>query len=187
MELMDALYQRRTVRAYTDEAVPRETIEILLQAAVQAPTGMNMQPWAFGVLQGADVLRDLSDRAKAFLLENIDRFPGFERYRDMMANPETNLCYGASACIVVYATPNGVTTDNDCTMAAQNIMLAATDLGLGTCWVGFLGFTLNDPDVKRQFGVPEDYRVVAPIIVGSPLGEVPPVEKNPPQVLYWQE
>jgi len=187
MNFMDVIARRRTVRAYTGEPVPRELIDTLLQTAVMAPTGMNLQPWAFGVIEGVDRLKSYSDKSKAYLLEHIDQFPGFERYRDLMADPTINLCHNAPVCVVVYAKPNGATSDNDCTMAAHNIMLAAVDNGLATCWVGFLSFILNQPDVKRELGVPEDYRVVAPIVVGYPHGDIPPVPKNPPEIVYWMK
>ena len=187
MELMDVIYARRTVRGYTGKPVSREIIDKLLDAAVQAPTGMNAQPWAFGIIEGVERLRDYSDRAKAYLLEHLDEFPGLERYRGMFEDPQQNLCYGAPACIVVYSRPGGATPVNDCTMAAQNIMLAACDMGLGSCWVGFLGFLLNQPDVKQAFGVPDDYQALAPIVIGYAAGETSPVQKDPPQVLYRQE
>lgn len=186
MEFMDVIHARRTVRSFTDEPVPREVLEGLLQAAVQAPTGMNLQPWAFGIILGVERLRELSTRTKAYLLEHLEQFPMFARYRDMLANPESTVCYGAPACIVVFAKPNGATPENDCTMAAHNIMLAACNQGLGSCWVGFLGLLLNEAEVKREFGVPEDYRVVAPIIIGHPQGNIPPVPKNAPEILFWQ-
>lgn len=186
MELMDVLAARHSVRAYTDEPVARETLTQLLQAAVLAPTGMNLQPWAFGVIQGADRLCDYSDRAKVYLLANMAQFPMFERYRGWLDDPDSNLCHGATAAIIVYAKPGGATPEQDCTMAAQNIMLAAVNAGLGTCWIGFLSFALNLPEVKQELGVPDDYKVVAPIIIGHPAGPVPGVEKAPPEVIFWQ-
>ncbi|MHB0935160.1 MAG: nitroreductase family protein [Armatimonadota bacterium] len=185
MELMEAIYTRRTVRNYTSDPVPRETLQWLLDAAVQAPTGMNTQPWAFGVLEGVDRLKDFSDRAKGYLRDHLSDFPDLERYRGLIENPEINLCHGAPACIVIYAKP-GATPVNDCSMAAQNVMLAACALGLGTCWVGFLSFLLNQPEVKAELGVPDGYQVIAPIVVGRPLSSPPPVPRNAPEVVYWQ-
>lgn len=187
MELMEAIYARRSVRGYKSDPVSRETLQKLMNAAVQAPTAMNQQPWAFGVIEGVDRLRDFSDRTKAYMLAHLDAFPALAGYREMFENPESNLCYGAPACIVIYTKPGGVAAMNDCSMAAQNLMLAACDMGLGTCWIGFLGFLLNQPDVKGQLGVPDDYQMIAPIIVGYPAGPVPPVEKAPPQVIFWQK
>ena len=120
------------------------------------------------------------------LLEHIEQFPMFANYRDFLADPKVNICYGAPACIVVFSKPGGVTPDYDCSMAAHDIMLTAVNQGLGTCWCGFLGLLLNVPEVKREFGVPDDYRVVAPILIGRPQGDIPPVPKNPPEILFWQ-
>jgi nitroreductase len=187
MNLMDAIYTRHSVRAYTDEPVSREALEQLMQAAVQAPTAMNLQPWAFGVIQGADRLKGYSDQTKAFFLEHIDEFTMLARYRDTFADAESNLCHGATAMIVIYAKPGGPTADIDCSLAAENLMLAATDLGLGTCWMGFMGFLLNQPEVQRELQIPEGYRAVAPIIIGHPQGPANPAPKNPPELLFWQE
>lgn len=187
MELTDVIAARHSVRAYTDEPVSRETLEQLLQVAVQAPTAMNTQSWAFGVIQGADKLAAYSERTKAFMLENLDKYPALERYRSVMASPDFNIFHGAPALINVFTKPGAVTPDIDCSMAAYNIMLAATERGLGTCWIGFFCFYLNLPEVKREFGVPEDYRVIAPIIVGHPAGETPAVEKAPADVIFWHE
>lgn len=187
MNLIDVIHTRRSVRAYTDEAVSRETLDALLLAAVHAPSGMNLQPWAFGVIQGADRLQAYSERTKAFMLENLDKFPGLERYRDMFANPNSNIFHNAPALIAVFATPNGATAEIDCAMAAYNIMLAACEMGLGTCWIGFFTFLLNQPDVKRELGVPEEYRAVAPIAIGHPLKAMPPVEKAAPEVIFRLE
>lgn len=186
MELIEALYGRRSVRAYSDEPVSRETLEALMQAAVQAPTAMNLQPWAFGVIQGVDRLKDYSDRTKAHLLDNLDSLPGLEQYRDFFADPETNLFYGAPALVVIYAKPGGATPDFDCAMAAQNLMLAAYDQGLGTCWIGFFSFLLNQPAVKQELGVPQDWRAIASIIIGRVSAAPAPVEKAAPQVIFWQ-
>ena len=187
MNLMEALYARRSVRAYTDEPVSREALETMIAAAVQAPTGMNLQPWAFGVIQGAEKLRDYSDRTKTYLLNNLDKFPMLDRYRDFFASPESNLFHDASALIAVFAKPGGATPESDCTMAAQNIMLTATDMGLGSCWIGFFTFLLNQSEIKEELGIPEEYRIIAPIIIGHPKQKPAPVEKAAPEVIFWQE
>ncbi len=187
MELREAIYSRRSVRAYSAEPLSRETLEELMQAAVQAPTAMNLQPWAFGVIEGVERLRAYSDRTKAYLLDNLHSLPGLEQYRELFANPDTNLFYGAPALVVIFAKPGGVAPDFDCAMAAQNLMLAARAEGLGTCWIGFFAFLLNQAEVRQELGVPEDYRPIAPIIVGHPLQPAEPVEKAAPQVIFWQE
>ena len=186
MDVMKAIYQRRSVRGYTDQPLSRETLETLLQAAVQAPSGMNSQPWAFGVIQGVDRLRGYSDRTKAFLLANMEQFPMLERYRANFANADFNIFYGAPALILICAKA-GATPEIDCSMAAQNIMLTAVNMGLGSCWIGFFGFLLTQPDVQLECGIPQGYRPIAPIALGYPSLTPPLVDKAAPEVLFWHE
>lgn len=187
MDIRQAIYTRRSVRAYQAKPVDKALIEQLIEAAVQAPTGMNAQPWAFAVIQDAATLKDISDRTKAHLLSLMDKMPAFERYREALENPEFNVFYGAPALVIVCAKPDiGPTPQIDCALAAENLMLTARSLGLGTCWIGFSAIYLTTAEAKRQFGIPEDYLVEAPIIVGHPEGEFAPAERNPPDMIYWR-
>jgi len=182
---MEAIAGRRSVRAYTSESLTRDQIQRLLEAAVLAPTGMNTQPWVFGVIQDPALLRDLNRRAKAHLLSTIDDASPLAGYRANLENPETDLFYGAPALIVVYAKP-AVTSQIDGCLAAQNLMLAAYGMGLGTCWIGLAHGLLATAEVKAELGVPVECNVVAPIILGKPAAWPPAVERHAPEVAYWK-
>ena len=183
---MQAIKTRRSVRKYLDKPVSKETIEQLIEAAVLAPSAMNCQPWAFGVIQGKDKLKGYSDQAKAFILENLDKFPILSRYKDTLSNPESNLFYGTSTLLIIYSKNVGPNPRVDCALAAENVMLAARSMGLGTCWIGLSIALLNSPEAKKELGVPEDYDVVAPIIIGYPDGEMPPTPRTAPEMLFWK-
>jgi nitroreductase len=75
----------------------------------------------------------------------------------------------------------------DCCLAAQNLMLTAHALGLGTCWIGFSQPLLNSTEFKTELGIPSEYIAVAPLIVG--YSEISPakVSRKPPEILVWQE
>lgn len=184
MELMEAIGKRRSIRAYKPDAVSREAIDRLLDAAVQAPSAMNTQPWVFGVIQDSSTLQKYSERTKAFLLGKIAEWPWIERYREYFEDPDYSIFYNAPTLVVIYAKAISPIAQIDCTLAAENLMLAATDMGLGTCWIGFATEVLNSPEAKKELGVPEEYTVIAPIIVGYPDGPPPEREKNPPEVIY---
>lgn len=186
MELMDVINSRRSVRAYRPDMVERESIERILHAAVQAPSGMNSQPWAFGVIQGAKQLKGYSEQIKQFLLDSMDQMPWLAQYQEHFRDPEYNVFYGAPALVIIYARDGNPIASIDCTLAAENVMLAACDMGLGTCWIGFSQGFLDQPHIRQELGVPDGYSVVAPIIVGYPAGPTPAREKNPPEVLFWK-
>jgi len=186
VELQDAIASRRAVRKYEPRVVERATIEQLIQAAVLAPSATNAQPWAFGVIEGSECLRELSARAKALLLEQFAESPHRQRYRDLLSDPAFNIFYDAPTLVVVYARPLTPYAVGDCSMAAYTLMLAAHDRGLATCWIGFAEPLLQTPDVKTELGVPNDLVVVAPIIVGYPAAVVEPTPRNPPEMLFWR-
>jgi nitroreductase len=117
----EAVLTRKSVRKYKDrdKAVHQEQIDLLLEAAMKAPSACNMRPWEFLVVQSRDKLDALAE-----------------------SQPFTRMLYDCPLAIVVVALPD---TRNqfsegffpqDCGAAAQNILLQAAELGLGTCWCG---------------------------------------------------
>src|SRR5579871_231547 len=132
MELMDAIYQRRAVRSYTDRVVDRDTIRKLFWAAVQAPSAINAQPWAFAVIQDRDLLKQISDRARTHFLKTAGGAIPASLW-DVVTAPDFNMFYNAGTLILICAKPTEPAAAEDCCLAAQNLMLAACDLGLATC------------------------------------------------------
>ena len=73
MQLKEAIHGRRAVRDYTDQPVDKAAVTTLIEAAIQAPSAINKQPWAFVVIQDKALLKLYSDRAKALLRSLGDR------------------------------------------------------------------------------------------------------------------
>lgn len=171
-----------------ERPLERPVIEALLQAAVQAPTAIRKEPWAFVVIQDRALLKRLSDSAKAGLLYDIDEMQPFLRATasEHVASPDFNIFYDAGTLIVIYGKPKGVFVAADCWLAAENLMLAARAHGLGSCVIGFAAAALDSPEWKAELGVPPDWTAHAPIIVGVPRGETPAVPRKPPEIVAWR-
>lgn len=185
MNLTETLFARRAVRSYEPRAVDDGTLRGLLRAAVQAPSAMNHQPWLFSIVQDVTQLKRYSDRAKAMLLPQIAADPKAKRYEDLLGSEAFNIFYDASTLVVIGVAERGPYTDADCWLAAQNLMLAACDAHLGTCCIGFAVGLLNTPEVKTELHFPTTGAAVAPLIVGYPRGEPPPVPRADPKIVSW--
>jgi nitroreductase len=184
----DAIYRRRAVRAYLPQKIDVATIQILLESAVRAPTAIHEEPWAFVVIQDVDLLKHLSDRAKIFFVEemNHQHLDRGGHALDSFKSPDFNFFYNAGTLIIICGKPLGSFVVADCWLAAENLMLAACSMGLGTCVIGSAVSGLNSPDVKAELGIPTEVSVIAPIIVGVPSGDTPITSRNAPQILVWK-
>jgi len=185
--VLDAIYRRRTVRSYKDAALDKEMIRTLLAAAVQAPTAMHEEPWAFTVIQDPELLRQLSEGAKKAALKEAESMSPARavQTRAHLADPDFNVFYNAGTLVVIWAKPLGSFVAADCWLAAENLMLAACGLGLGSCVIGFSLAALNTPEWKERLGVDEKMIPVAPIILGVPDGLPPPRPRKEPEILSW--
>jgi len=186
MDLFKAIYQRRSVRHFSDAEVTAGMVHDLLRAATQAPSALNRQPWAFAVLHGRQRLADCSQRAKAHLLATCEASLSQDPFVDTYACADVDLFHGADTLIVIYARPGRGAPVDDCFLAAENLLLAAHGLGLGSCPVGFARPWFNLPEVKAELGVPSHYVAVLPVVIGHPAGPVPAVARHDPETVCWQ-
>lgn len=187
MNVINAINGRRSIRNYKAAPVDQNIIGSLLQSAVQAPSAMNSQPWAFAVLEGTDVLKSYSDQAKKYLLSHAAQFPPtYKKYRVILNKPDFNIFYNAPALLIICAKMDSPYSAEATSLAVQNIMLTAYDLGLGSCWIGFAVELFNLDKIKQELNIPENYRVVAPVTIGYPQNNPPLISKKGPKIFYWK-
>jgi len=184
VDLDKAIYGRRSIREYTVHAVDEPTIRRLIDAAVHAPNAVNEQPWTFTVVRDQDLLDRISHEAKSYLLANLTEGLQSDRYRTLLRDPSFQIFYHAPVLILISGTAPGPWVGEDCALAAENLMLAAYGVGLGTCWIGFARSYLNTPEGKNALGLPETAVPVAPVILGHPKTLPAPVARKEPEI-HW--
>ena len=183
MDLLQTIADRRAVREYTDAHVDREVVEALIGAAILAPSARNLQPWAFAALLDPVRIEQYARRAKEWLLENQQSL-ALGTLVDMLKPPDFSIFYRASGLLLILATDATTQAAEDCCLAAQNLMLAARDRNLGTCWIGLSRPWLNLPAIKAELRLPAQYQVVAPIICGYPKSWPPAHGRNAAEI-HW--
>ena len=187
VDVMDAICRRRSVRSYRPGKLEWATIKALLTAAVRAPTAMHREPWEFVIVQDAELLKRLSERTRLIFADepHPDMLDRGGHALDIFAAPDFDVFYGAGTLIVIGTRSDSPSAVADCWLAAQNLMLAAVATGLGTCVIGSAIAALNLPETKDELGVPADFTAIAPVVAGTPSGEMPPTLRREPSVLAW--
>jgi nitroreductase len=188
MSAMDAIYHRRSVRNYATRTIGRDVIFALLDAAVHAPTAMLEEPWSFAVIQDRNLLNRLSESAKESVRSAAQGSDSDQAKHslELVNRPDFHVFYNAGTLIVIYSKFQGPFAAADCWLAAQNLLLAACAKGLGTCVIGFAVSALNTPEWKAALSISAEMTAIAPIIVGVPAGETPPVPRKQPEVISWK-
>ena len=159
MDALEAIRKRRSVREYTGAPIPREDLETIVDAGRLAATGGNQQPWEFVVV---------TDR------EMIDKLKVAASWMDR-----------AGAIIAVVLDPASRWWIEDGSAAIENILIAATALGYGSCWLE--GYTLPlEKQFKELLGVPGDRRLLTLIPVGVPTHWPTKNKKTLEDVIHWE-
>jgi len=184
MDLKQAIYTRQATREFTSELVDREAIGQLIDAAVQAPSAVNQQPWSFCVLQKKALLARISSEAKAHLLRTTPAGLLSHHLQEFVNDPNFDIFYHAPVLVLISSTEESRWAVENCSLAAQNMMLAACGAGLGTCWIGFAQAWLGTSAGKAALELPSHYVPVAPIIVGHPKAPPRPVPRRQPEIRW---
>ena len=208
MDLFAALETTRSIRRFTGEPVTDEEILTCIRAAVQGPSGGNIQPWQFVAVTDPDVKRALGDvyrraydRYEPALLKisTIFRSPKEEASFDRMRKASRHLAdhLGEAPALVLVCMPNISMTLSDeqgdldvgtpfasIYPAVQNFMLAARGLGIGTTLTTV--YRIYQDEVRTACAIPKRYEVVAMIPMGRPRKPFKPGRRRPiEQVTHW--
>lgn len=177
-QVLDIIASRRSHRAYENKQITEEQLQTLLQAAVQAPSAVNGQPWHFTAVQNDALLTEINEacRETAMKMEESQRSPRF-------ADPAFHVFYHAPTVIFLSAAPENGWAKLDCGIAVQTIALAAESLGLGSVILGLprMAFQSAKAEALREkLCFPQGHDFMIAIAIGTPADdkEAHPVGEN---------
>lgn len=160
--VMANILSRKSVRSYTDEAVTRQQLDTLVRVAMAAPTGKDMRPWKFIVIDDKSVMQQLAAQLpKAKMLAEAQAailVCGDLSIKDKEGKPSTNWTF-------------------DCSAASENLLLQAEAMGLGAVWTGVYPYEDRTDAIKKVFELPDDIVPFSLIPIGHPKGDPQPKDK----------
>lgn len=170
--VMANILSRKSVRSYTDKAVTRQQLDTLVRVAMAAPTGRDMRPWKFIVIDDKSVMQQLAAQL-----------------------PKAKMLAEAQAAILVCGDlsikdKEGKTSTNwtfDCSAASENLLLQAEAMGLGAVWTGVYPYEDRTDAIKKVFELPDDIVPFSLIPIGHPKGDPQPKDKYNTENIHYNK
>ncbi len=160
MDAIEAIMTRRSIRTFSEQPIPAETVEVLLRAAMAAPSAMNEQPWHFVVVE------DASSR---------ERLSTVSQYAKPLARAPLGIVVCGDTSVLHY--PGTIYWIFDCAAALENLLIAANALGLGAVWLGVQPWPERAAAVREAVVLPEGVEPLAMVALGFPAEAKPPADR----------
>ena len=158
MEAMEAIFSRRSIRKYTEQPVPDESVKELLEAAMSAPSAGNQQPWHFVVIKDRGIL---------------DEIPNYHPYSVMLKEASVAILI----CGDLKSEKHKGYWVQDCSAATENLLISVEAKGLGAVWLGVYPREDRVDGIRKLLGLPEHIIPLSLIPVGFKGEEKPPANR----------
>jgi nitroreductase len=170
-DVLSCIHARRSTRSFLDRQIEPEQLDILLDAAIWAPSGGNNQTWLFTAVQSKEKLLKLNDLVKEAFQRWVpdDDYPGKHGMKAASQKESYNFFYQAPTLIIASNRPNYENAMADCALALENVFLAAQSLGLGSCYINQLHWLRDDVGVRDflfELGIPKEHTICSSAAIG---------------------
>jgi nitroreductase len=190
--VIEVINKRRSVRAYESKPIPRDVINTIIEAGNQAPSTGRMvkgeicfQPWRFVVVEDPEFKQKLIQTTLPIWKKFLEGFKEVQpetyeiaiTYYEAMDEPKDMVYYSAPVILFVIGPISNAVS---CALACENIMLTATSLGLGSCYVGFGAMVKGNADVVQALELTDGERIYGPILLGyqKDIPEARPLDQH---------
>lgn len=160
--VMQNILQRKSVRSYSDRPVSRESLDTLTRAAMAAPTGRDMRPWQFIIIDDKETMRQLATKLP---------------YAKMLSEAQAAIAVCGDLSVTDEKGKPSTNWTFDCSAATENLLLQAEAMGLGAVWTAVYPYEDRLPAVKEALGLPEEIVPLNLIPIGYPKGDPQPKDK----------
>lgn len=170
--MLDKMKTRRSIRKFMSDMIPKEIIEKIVEAGTYAASGMNRQPGLIVAVTNKELRDKLSKMNADIMGANTDPF------------------YGAPVVLIVLADKSAPTYLYDGSLVMGNLMLAAHELGIGSCWIHRAKEEFDSEEGKailKELGIEGDYEGIGHCVLGYTDGEYPDVKLRKENMVFWAE
>lgn len=165
-EVIRNIHERRSVRSYRSEQIKEEEMDMILDAAIMAPSALNQQPWHFTVIQDKKVLEEID----SIVIQGMKN-SAMEFERKMSENDSFKVAYGAPTLVLVWGREDSLAWRTDCAAAMQNMQLAASSLGIGSVWLGLVRHVYSNEKFMAGMKAPAGFVPYYGLALGYPAGD----------------
>ena len=159
-KVLEAIRNRRSTRKYKEEQITDEELQTLLDAAIQAPSAVNSQPWHFTVIQRKEFIDMMNDKTKEEMVKDENS------YVSNVGKSNSHIFYNAPTVIVVSGKKDVSSSLVDCSAAIENMLIAAESINLGTVWIGFVRNFFKLEENVQKLQLPEGYEPYYSVSIG---------------------
>lgn len=163
-ETLQVIRNRRSTRGFQLEQIKEEELSQIIDAGIYAPSATNKQPWHFTVVQNRDLLERLNDSFKKLAKESENEY-----VRRVGVNDKFHVFYNAPTVVFLSGDKSNNSAAVDCAAAVENMLIASEALEIGSCWIGFIAYLLNNEkgqEYIKELGIPEGYRQFHAVAIG---------------------
>lgn len=174
--VIKTIMARRSIRKYLDKPVEHEKLEVIAKCGINAPSGSNRQPWLLRIVENQELLAEIN---QVYVKVNAQQVRRDKNFKNMFRNAPN---------IIVVCSPSKGGGEEDAGMLAENMMLAAHSLGLGTCCLGgvvrFLSSHKQAEFFLEELNIPADYKINFIIAIGYPDEEPAAKPRDTSKIMY---
>ncbi|MBW2977194.1 nitroreductase [Candidatus Woesearchaeota archaeon] len=161
-ETIKTIKSRRSVRAYKDKPIEKGKVKEILECGLRAPSARNLQTWKFIAVTNKELIMEVGKRIQDKLINN----PRYSFVKQRAETKKDAIFYSAPLVAFILGDRENPWSAIDCSMAAENMMLAACSMGIASCPIGMARHIKDEKDIIEKLNFPENYELVLTVAFG---------------------